>query len=1201
MCYLRCKSNLIASTLLLLVAMRMVDSSLIVPTSATNDSSRVTKEVNIYSSDHSVRINKWRKFEFTQRKHINETAGRLEIIISNLLNDLNNNDANKQHHQGNISTSCKLELAKSVKLLSSGDYITLQYLSSNPQSQQSLLSIASSKLTDLGHFDKCLSSPNSYSQYCTIQLKAQWLPLRPKLRQQSLCKIVPQSNSIPSRHNISLGKISAFKSQILHYSSIRFGICLPSACSQHDLHKLASLHLANHGFLIAIKSCESATTNSNPVWQNYLLNLDSIQLFVIIVLIFILLLTVIGSFFKISAEEVRQSNATCCIQASLSLNQSETNCLLNAYKAYATSTCALESNLGRTTTQLANNLTQTLRQNNNKLRNKKFETSRQTAALLEFQNNNNSSSINLSSAESSLDRNAVTNNQTNTDKSFYQHDTDSDQQHTTGVKEKIFNIKSGTVINKQADNLNSIELKAQMRDNSTKRDSSFLYYIKKFIICFSLKKNFAILTQIECKKHTLRDSNLMQLNGLSTLASIWLLFATSVEYIPIDATDSLLDSSFVQLACYFRPITCLLSSSLASDTLIFVFAFAKTCAFLSSRQRPVPCPVPPFRPLTMLTVEYLKILPSYSLAIGIAILLPTLGSGPIWREMVEPTAKSCRSNWISNLALVNNFNLQNDNHCLTHTWLFASIGQTLLIGLLAAFCVVQQSVRFASSLLLVSSLFGSIITFLQLYVNNWQPSSVAFLSPNTPEKQVYIDSFMTMPWVHLQALTIGLTAGYWHCCCKHDVPRPELSNNRYNRQTTNNNSTRLKPSIRLLISILVLIFAFATSFGLNLHDATFNALHATCLRPIWCAGVASILLNDDKSKINSFLAWRYFQLSGRLTFCLCLTSPLVVMTELGISRKAIDMNTSGIVLRFLALLLMCYIIAFIFSLLVEAPTRQLLRNCLGSYWSLSLSTREIENIISKSSCFNSKSIISSSSISPSSFATKFATNKLFDMTNPENSKRHNMMPSLLCEIDSYKSSYGSANCSHSPKLPDSKLVSLISDNNLSSSCSSSPFGLLDKTNNLNKQVSSDNDDGGNETEPIHWCGAVESSKYGMNINERSFQGVKSNEEFHEKLALAIGRGFKLRSKLSTRTTTTGVGINTNNDTEEQEDNGKKKQELPLVAKRVSTAIKTINDNIDATVDGDQMRSKEPVGRTNEFRGRKIDFLRTFHSHQQQKQ
>lgn len=75
----------------------------------------------------------------------------------------------------------------------------------------------------------------------------------------------------------------------------------------------------------------------------------------------------------------------------------------------------------------------------------------------------------------------------------------------------------------------------------------------------------------------------------------------------------------------------------------------------------------------------LRIWPAYLATIGLAIVLPLIGSGPMWPQAVESTAKLCRESWWYNILFINNFQ-KSDELCLYHTWYMSAAMQFHVMG-----------------------------------------------------------------------------------------------------------------------------------------------------------------------------------------------------------------------------------------------------------------------------------------------------------------------------------------------------------------------------------------------------------------------------------------------------------------------------------------------------------------------------------------
>ena len=81
-----------------------------------------------------------------------------------------------------------------------------------------------------------------------------------------------------------------------------------------------------------------------------------------------------------------------------------------------------------------------------------------------------------------------------------------------------------------------------------------------------------------------------------------------------------------------------------------------------------------------------RIWPAYAATIGLAIILPLIGDGPLWTTAVESAATTCRKTWWTNLAFVNNF-LDSDKVCLFHTWFLSASMQFHVIGGLVLYVI----------------------------------------------------------------------------------------------------------------------------------------------------------------------------------------------------------------------------------------------------------------------------------------------------------------------------------------------------------------------------------------------------------------------------------------------------------------------------------------------------------------------------------
>lgn len=363
-----------------------------------------------------------------------------------------------------------------------------------------------------------------------------------------------------------------------------------------------------------------------------------------------------------------------------------------------------------------------------------------------------------------------------------------------------------------------------------------------------------------------------------------------------------------------------------------------------------------FRPVLWICMRYLRLTPAYAAIIGATILLPALGSGPFWTESIEPLASQCRNNWWLNLAYLNNF-FETDKLCLIHSWYLSNDCQMFIMATLLL-AVMYRSKRVALLLALVICLASSAMTFA-VTVANELPPTIVTTSPAVAERWLFIYSLYYKPWPHLTSYIIGLLTGYL-------IIRSSVSKTSLTTKGSKIESTRgwKRKSCWLMVTALALallnsIYPWNMGFQVDplitgLHSATFRSLWALCNAWLVWAIVSSEAAatsqsgsagggGSRKSSLGSVLSWTGFQMSSRLTYCAYLVHPLIIYYHFGTLRERMDSSVYSQTHRFLATLFMSYLAALLLSLLVESPVIQLQRFLLEPRTKAKKSTKKDHN------------------------------------------------------------------------------------------------------------------------------------------------------------------------------------------------------------------------------------------------------------------
>lgn len=334
-----------------------------------------------------------------------------------------------------------------------------------------------------------------------------------------------------------------------------------------------------------------------------------------------------------------------------------------------------------------------------------------------------------------------------------------------------------------------------------------------------------------------------------------------------------------------------------------------------------------FRPVLWICMRYLRLTPAYATIIGATILLPALGSGPFWTETIEPLANQCRSNWWLNLVYLNNF-YETDKLCLIHSWYLSNDCQMFVMATILL-AVLYRSKRVALLLALVICFGSSAMTFA-VTVANELPPTIVTTSPAIAERWLFIYSLYYKPWPHLTSYIIGLLTGYLILMrgARLQAPKTGIKVETGNWKRT---CCWLMMSA-LALALLNSIYPWNMGFQVDplitgLHSATFRSLWALCNAWVVWAIVSSELPGSvgKKSSLGSILSWTGFQMSSRLTYCAYLVHPLIIYYHFGTLRERMDSSIYSQTHRFLATLLMSYLAALLLSLFVESPVIQLQR------------------------------------------------------------------------------------------------------------------------------------------------------------------------------------------------------------------------------------------------------------------------------------
>lgn len=214
--------------------------------------------------------------------------------------------------------------------------------------------------------------------------------------------------------------------------------------------------------------------------------------------------------------------------------------------------------------------------------------------------------------------------------------------------------------------------------------------------CFSARKNAALLLSMPSgdKDPTTAGSgsSIDAIHGLRVLTMGWVIMGHTYGLVNPEVQTYVFSAP--DMYGDFK-IQGLLNATLAVDTFFFISGLL-TIYIIWGRIGSK------FRPFGATLVRYMRITPAYAITIGIAILFPMIGYGPLWAETTDAIARPCYEQWWANLLYVNNFVTKNREMCLMHSWFLSNDFQFHIIAMILIWILLKYVLSFLHLLGLVS-------------------------------------------------------------------------------------------------------------------------------------------------------------------------------------------------------------------------------------------------------------------------------------------------------------------------------------------------------------------------------------------------------------------------------------------------------------------------------------------------------------------
>ncbi|OWF42582.1 uncharacterized protein LOC110460880 [Mizuhopecten yessoensis] len=299
--------------------------------------------------------------------------------------------------------------------------------------------------------------------------------------------------------------------------------------------------------------------------------------------------------------------------------------------------------------------------------------------------------------------------------------------------------------------------------------------------------------------------------------------------------------------------------------------------------------------------RFWRLTPMYAVVLLIfATLLPYIGSGPLWPNVIQ-TSENCKQSWWTNLLYINNI-VRVDSQCMGWTWFLSNDMQFYVVSIFLLFFMTLSlplGLVISSLLLLV----GTGIATWQEYVYNGNFFTMKSDGGNYWNK-VYIT-----PWCRVGAYCVGLFLGVIF------YKRP--------RKTFSKVIGFVGWTIATAVALTLVYSTYSTNKeGGVVWTNVQNAFYEGFGRPVWSLCVAWVIFachNDMGGYVNSILSWKALVPLSRLSYAAYLIHPMMMIIHVYSKRSLVYLTDYDMIYLFVGHATVSYMGAFILSAACEAP------------------------------------------------------------------------------------------------------------------------------------------------------------------------------------------------------------------------------------------------------------------------------------------
>ncbi|XP_039748506.1 nose resistant to fluoxetine protein 6-like isoform X1 [Pararge aegeria] len=329
---------------------------------------------------------------------------------------------------------------------------------------------------------------------------------------------------------------------------------------------------------------------------------------------------------------------------------------------------------------------------------------------------------------------------------------------------------------------------------------------------------------------------------------------------------------------------------------------------------------------------WVKLTPSYMVVLAVtATWLGYAGSGPFWKIAVMREVDDCRIDGWANMLYINNY--FDHTQCMVQTWYLASNMQLYILGYVT--CILIKRGRCRKAALILLFIVGIITPIAHTYFQNLD--AVLMITPETAR------SFMDNPTfnhvykrghTNIFNFVLGIALGFLI----------------YRLQTNEVNMQKYK-KYRYLFLLTFPAIAGSMFIGSVFYlDGTSTsiytkAIYAGLIKPLFGIILAILIIGcvfKIENVYRTILEWNGWKIPGKLSYCAFLLHIALVRIATGSLRTLVPLTNLRMIEITIAFIVMSYLVAIPFWLLVDAPMTEFLQKLLtGSLCQRTEETKEV--------------------------------------------------------------------------------------------------------------------------------------------------------------------------------------------------------------------------------------------------------------------